>query len=288
MYDDNAQDIRTRHEAALRFVRDIAPTLHDAFLNRDFAVDWKGDASPVTEIDRGTEQRLRDLILEEFPHDAILGEEFDDHPGTSGYRWILDPIDGTRPFIHGVPIFGSLVGIDSLDTPVVGVCAVPGASRQIFHGYLDGDGSGADAYTGGVIHWDGEQGGSFPIQRGSVTSLADATVCYTQLDLWTGPGEDRLLKELVSRCKLVRGWGDCFGHMLVASGSVEIMIDTQMSLWDAAALQPIVEASGAAFFSLEGERRIDAGSAISCHPALKEELLALIAECRSTQTTSQG
>lgn len=280
MFDDIKRAVALRHAAALRFVQDISPTLNEAFLNRDFAVDWKRDSSPVTEIDRGTEQRLRDLIQAEFPHDGLLGEEFDDLPGTSGYRWILDPIDGTRPFIHGVPLFGSLVGVDSLTNPVVGVCAVPGATRQIFHGYFDGDGSGADNFTGGVVDWSGNAIGDFPVQRGAVESLAEATICYTQLDLWTGPGEDKLLNELVSRCKLVRGWGDCFGHMLVASGSVEVMIDTQMSLWDAAALQPIVEASGAAFFSMDGERRIDAGSAISCHPALKDELLALIRDCR--------
>lgn len=281
MFDDIKADVSARHEAAVRFVREIAPSLCDAYLNLDFSVDWKGDASPVTEFDRGTERRLRDLIACEFPHDAILGEEFDEVAGTSGYRWIIDPIDGTRPFIHGVPLFGSLVAVESLGNPVVGVCALPGANRRIYHARWDGEGSGCDGYAGAISNWDGEQVAAFPVKRGSITSLAEATVCYTQLDLWTGPGEDRLLQELVSRCKLVRGWGDCFGHMLVATGSVEVMIDTKMSLWDAAALQPIVEASGAAFFDLSGERRIDGGSAISCHPQLKDELLDLIRSCCS-------
>lgn len=281
MFDDLSEDVTARHDSAVRFVRGIAPSLHDAYLNRDFSIEWKGDASPVTEFDRDTERRLRDLIAADFPHDAILGEEFEEVAGTSGYRWVIDPIDGTRPFIHGVPVFGSLVAVESLGNPVVGVCALPGANRRVYHAFWDGDGSGGDAFNGAVTDWDGQQVATFPVKRGATTSLAEATVCYTQLDLWTEPGEDRLLQELVKRCKLVRGWGDCFGHMLVATGSVEVMIDTQMSLWDAAALQPIVEASGADFFSMEGERRTDAGSAISCHPQLKDELLELIRECRS-------
>lgn len=268
-------EVDARYDAAKRFASTVAHSICQAFHSGSLSVEWKSDNSPVTEIDRGSEQTLRELIQAEFPDDAILGEEFDDLPGTSGYRWILDPIDGTRPFIHGVPLFGTLIGVERDMFPLVGVCATPGANDLIYHGvWRDG------AYVGGVETWDRDSVMEFPRERPDVKSLSDATLCYTQLDLWDGPGESVLLKELVDHCKLVRGWGDCFGHMLVASGRVDAMIDTKMSLWDAAALQPIVAASGAAFFGMDGTNQIDAGSAISCHPSLQGELVDLIRVCR--------
>ena len=272
----------SRSEAAVAFVRKVVPQIHKAFVARDWAVDFKSDKSPVTAIDRDVERRLRELIVDRFPDDAILGEEMDDRSGTSGYRWILDPIDGTRPFIHGVPLFGTLAAVeyrgpqDAAARPVVGVCATGvGESTRIFEASEQfGD------WVGGVYRMNGKAAAE-TLAVSDCESLKAATVCYTQLDLFDEPFERALIAKLAKRCRLVRGWGDCYGHMLVATGRVDAMIDPEMSLWDAAALQPIAKAAGATFMDLDGIEHHEGGSAISCAPSLRDELLRLIMECRA-------
>ena len=279
----------SRSEAAVRFVLKVLPQIHRAFVRREWTLEHKADASPVTEIDRDVERRLRELIADAFPDDAILGEEHDDRPGTSGYRWILDPIDGTRPFVHGVPLFGSLIAVEhrrpeddsampggDAAMPVVGVCATGvGDGCRVHEASLQfGD------WVGNIYRANGKRLDA-ELQTRECRSLKEATVCYTQLDLFDDDFQRLLLSRLVKRAGLVRGWGDCFGHMLVCTGQADIMIDTQMSLWDAAALQPIAHAAGAAFFDLEGLDRHTGGSAITCVPTLRDELLELIMQCRA-------
>lgn len=272
----------SRSEAAVSFVRKVLPQIHKAFNRRDWTVDLKDDRSPVTEIDRDIERRLRELIVDRFPEDGVVGEEGDDRLGSSGYRWILDPIDGTRPFIAGVPLFGTLAAVeyrgpeDAQPMPVVGVCATGvDDGCRIYEASLQfGD------WTGGVYRSNGKRA-TVELRASDCPSLKDAVVCYTQLDLFDEPFTQRLLEKLVKRCRLVRGWGDCFGHMLVATGRVDAMIDPQMSLWDAAALEPIAKAAGAAFMDLDGIEHHTGGSAISCAPTLKDELIALVMQCRA-------
>ena len=272
----------SRSAAAVEFTRKVLPQIHRAFSQGGFTVETKQDASPVTEIDRDVERRLRELIVDRFSDDAILGEEDEDRTGTSGYRWILDPIDGTRPFVHGVPLFGTLVGIEyrgdheSQPMPVVGVCATgAGDGCRVHEASLQ-----FGEWVGNVYRANGKRAPE-SLGVGTCESLKAATVCYTQLDLFDEPFMRRLLDLLVKRCRLVRGWGDCYGHMMVATGRADIMIDTQMNLWDAAALEPIAKAAGATFMDLDGLKRHNGGSAISCVPSLEEELLALIMQSRA-------
>ena len=271
----------TRSEAAVAFTTKVLPQIHKAFHTGDFTVDRKSDKTPVTEVDRDIERRLREMITQRFPEDGIHGEEGDDVYGTSGYRWILDPIDGTRPFVHGVPLFGTLVAVEhvqgeSRPHPVVGVCATgAGDGCRVHEASLQ-----FGEWTGGVYRANGKKAPETLGVR-ECESLKDATVCYTQIDLFGDAFQKRLLERLVKRCRLVRGWGDCYGHMMVATGRADVMIDTEMSLWDAAALQPIAKAAGATFMTLDGEDRHDGGSAISVVPSLADELLTLILQCRA-------
>ena len=282
--------ISDRHVAAVDFVRDTCRFAVEAFRRREFRVDFKDDASPVTKIDRKAERMLRDLINAEFPGDTVIGEEFGEsgpvnNAEPSGFTWALDPIDGTRPFIHGVATWGTLAGVlrttESGDRePVVGVCGVPANDLlELYHGKLAGDGSADAVFTGGVFTHKAYPARTFPREVPRAATLSEATVLYTQLDLFNTPPLRALLDALVAKCRLVRGWGDCGGHMAVADGRADLMVDPEMSLWDAAALLPIVEASGAAFRTLAGQRRVDGGTAVSMSPALEAEFAALVTEC---------
>ena len=271
--------IATRHVAAVQFVRDACRFALDSFSARDFKVTAKDDASPVTKTDRRAERMLRDAIAAEFPQDAILGEEFGETPGSSGYRWVLDPIDGTRPFIHGAPLWGTLAAVLHEDRPVLGVCGVPGGELfELYHGRQ----SGEAGYVGGVFNSKGYPARKFPTEAPRAAKLSEATVLYTQIDLFERLPLRKLLDTLVERCRLVRGWGDCWGHMAVADGRADLMIDPQMNLWDAAALLPIVEASGACYRTLTNECRIDQPSGISLTPQLENEFFTLVSECGLT------
>ena len=274
--------ISDRHVAAVEFVRDACRYAHEAFVRRGFRVDFKDDASPVTKIDRKAEGTLRTAIQAEFPGDAVIGEEFGESAPSgeaSGFTWVLDPIDGTRPFVHGAPLWGTLAGVLDADRkPVAGVCGVPGGELvELYHGKRSGDG-----FSGGVFTHKAYPARTFPREVGRAATLSEATVLYTQLDLFDSAPLRTLLDRLVGRCKLVRGWGDCWGHMAVADGRADLMIDPQMNLWDAAALLPIVEASGAAYRSLKNEATVEGPGGVSLAPGLAAEFFALAAECGVT------
>ena len=224
------------------------------------AVDWKEDASPVTLADRGAEKLLRDLIERRFPHHAVLGEEMgEDRDKDSDHLWILDPVDGTQSFIAGVPLWGVLVGLEISGEMVVGVAHFPALSEMVAAG------------RGLGCRWNGR-----PARVSSVSRLEDALLAYTNstdMDRW-GKGEFFGLLEGVTR--LQRGWGDCYGHCLVATGRAEIMLDPIMSLWDCAALLPILEEAGGTFTDWKGEPTIRGNEAVSTNGALFEKVMERI------------
>ncbi len=229
------------------------------YFRKDFTVETKPDASPVTIADRRAEQHLRAALEAAFPDDGILGEEFGERRGTSGRRWILDPIDGTQSFVRGVPLYGVLVGLEDRGRCAVGVVGFPPLGEVYFAA------RGRGAFCNDV-----------PIRASNVTSLAQATVLTTDAkpEHYDGfyPGVERLLHA----CARQRGWGDCYGYALIARGAAEVMLDPKLNPWDIAAVLPIVEEAGAVFFDWSGETRIDGGSGIATTPALREEVLALL------------
>ncbi len=222
------------------------------------AVEEKADASPVTVADRGAEEKLRELIKARFPDDAILGEEHGEEEGTSGRRWIVDPIDGTKSFVHGVPLYGVMVGLEIEDSPSVGVVNFPALGEMIC------------AAKGLGCTWNGRTA-----KVSEVSDLSEATVLYTDPENWYG--KEAGSKRLRERAKLVRGWGDCYGHVLVATGRAEVMMDPIMNVWDSAALAPILEEAGGTFTDWQGNATILVDEAVATNGVLFDEAMEKLA-----------
>ena len=230
----------------------------------DLVVDRKRDASPVTEADRGAEQLIRRLIAERYPDDAVLGEEFGDTPGSSGWRWILDPIDGTKSFIHGVPLFGTLIGLEQDDRPVVGVCRIPALNEVVY------------AARGLGAFWQTGDEAPRPARVSGVSTLEDATFCTTTINGWQRYGHQATFERLSGAFGLSRGWGDCYGHILVATGRADVMVDPHLSPWDCAALVPIMQETGGHLVDFRGEVTIHSTNGLSVNDALLHSALNLI------------
>ncbi len=233
------------------------------YQNDNFKVEEKKDSSPVTIADRNAELLLRDEILKAFPDDGVLGEEFPEHQGSNTFRWILDPIDGTKSFVHGVPLFGTLIGLEYEGKCVLGVCRFPGLNEVVY------------AAKGLGCWWQIADRIPKLARCSKVTKLEDACFCTTNVSRWKTEGIQSAYDYLSTHVKLTRGWGDCFGHILVATGRAEIMVDPVLSPWDCAALLPILEESGAHFIDRKGVASIYSGNGLSVIPTLKDQVLAL-------------
>jgi myo-inositol-1(or 4)-monophosphatase len=234
-----------------------------SYFQTPVAIERKADASPVTAADRGGEELIRRLIGARFPNHSIVGEEMGSASGDSRHRWILDPIDGTRSFVRGVPLFGVLIALEISGDPVVGVCYLPALNEMVAAGRGEG------------CRWNGREA-----RVSSVSVLEQALVSFTEpgtLDDAHRGFWDRLKK----KAGAVRGYPDCYGHVLVATGRAEIMLDPVMTLWDCGALLPIVEEAGGSFTDWSGHRTISGGSAISTNGALLPPLLELLREASS-------
>jgi histidinol phosphatase-like enzyme (inositol monophosphatase family) len=223
------------------------------------ASDTKGDGTPVTEADRAAETLMRDRIGAHFPTHGILGEEFGEKNPGAPVRWILDPIDGTRSFVRGVPLYGVLIGVEIEGTPAVGVAHFPALNEIV------------GAALGHGCTWNGR-----PARVSGVDSFRDAAALTTDpVELLEGPAAAGW-ETLVRETSLARTWGDCYGHILVATGRAEIMVDPILSPWDAAPFVPILTEAGGRFTSREGDARFDGGSGISTNGLLHDRVLALL------------
>ena len=253
--------MREPHGALLEFAVEVAwragrVTL--AHYQTGISAEAKPDQSPVTVADRAAEQLARELIQNRFPNDSILGEEFgESRPGASR-RWILDPIDGTRSFIHGVPFYGVLLAIEDEGEAVLGVMHFPALEETVY------------AALGEGCWWNGRRA-----LVSDTTSMDEALVLTTSYELIEQAGHDAGWSRVRSRAGLARTWGDCYGHALVATGRADAMIDVTMSIWDAAALKPIIEEAGGIFTDLNGTPTHTGGSAISTNTALGRDVRTL-------------
>ena len=227
---------------------------------QSFAVETKRDGSFVTQADREAEAHLRRRIIARFPEDAILGEEEEDRAGSSNRRWIIDPIDGTFSFVHGVPMYGVLIGIEIEDEPAVGVINLPATAETI------------SAARGLGCFWNGQR-----TTVSKTSSWDQALVLSTHFDECQRYGFGAAVAEMQRRAKATRTWGDCYGHALVATGRAEIMLDPVMNVWDCAALLPILYEAGGTFTSWSGEATIRGGNAISTNGILFDEAMKIIA-----------
>lgn len=258
-----APDIVRRLELAVEAARQAGKITLDFFRREDLAVERKGDDSPVTAADRQAETHLRKRIAEAFPHDGIFGEEFPERPGTSGFRWILDPIDGTKSFIHGVPLYGTLVGVEYEKESVVGVNLIPALDECVYAA----KGEGAWYVLGDA-----------PPVRARVsdcTSLAEGLFLTSEVASFYTTGRREVYDRLQEAARLTRTWGDCYGYLMLVTGRADLMVDPLMEVWDAAALQPILEEAGGTFTDWQGRRTIYAGEGIATNGRILEEVLAI-------------
>lgn len=257
-------DWNHRLKFALAVAEEAGELIMSYYQRSDLVVDSKRDASPVTEADRGAEQLIRRRLAESFPDDAVLGEEFGEQPGTSGYRWILDPVDGTKAFIHGVPLFGTLIGVEFQQQCVLGVCRIPALQEVVY------------AAVGQGAWWQIGKEAPRRAHVSAVNQLRDATFCTTDLNGWQAVNQESAYRRCLDAVNLARGWGDCYGYALVATGRADIMVDPRLNPWDAAAVVPILQEAGGHFVDWTGKCSIYGGNGIGVNPALKDEVLKLI------------
>ena len=224
------------------------------YFRRNVGVEFKADRSPVTQADREAEQIIRDHLQQTFPLHAILGEELGDvGPADAAVRWVVDPLDGTKSVIHGVPLYTTLVGVMLHGRPVAGAIYAPATGELVCGG------QGVAATLNGV-----------PCRVSDVSTLADATILTSGIVPAIGRSDAFLA--LARRCRNSRTWGDGYGYLMVATGRAEIMIDPKMSPWDCGAILPVIQAAGGACASWAGEETIFGGDLYACNAALAAEV----------------
>lgn len=263
------QPILDRLEVAKRIARSAGEITLKYFQTDQFSVDYKGDGSPLTVADRESETHLREEITKAFPDDAIVGEEFEDKPGTSGFGWILDPIDGTKSFISGVPLYGTMVAVEKL--------AAEGstAPRSAVIGsiFFPGLGEGAYAAKGHGAFCFSKDQPDRPARVSTKNELGKSVLLTTDYPRF----EKRQLAEQFSKLAdsffFTRSWGDVYGYYLVAVGRAEVMVDPILNVWDAAAVQPIIQEAGGTFTDWSGQPSIDSGDVVASNGAFHEFVL---------------
>lgn len=258
-------DVGGRLELAVDAAREAGEITLESFASAGGPeVERKADGTPVTAADRRAERRLRRRIEEAFPGDGVVGEEHPDREGESGYRWILDPVDGTRSFVRGVPLYGTLVAVERDGRPEAGVIRMPALDETVWA-----------ARGGGAWH---RRGGADPV-RASVSDrsrLSEALFLTTEVATWRRKGAADAYRALEDRCRLARTWGDCYGYLLVATGRAEVMVDPYVNLWDAAALVPVLEEAGGTLTDWRGRPRADGGDAVATNGAVAEQVLEML------------
>ena len=223
-------------------------------------VETKADDTPVTIADREAESLLRAEILRRYPDHGIVGEEHGEVQPGAPVRWILDPIDGTKSFVHGVPLWGVLIGIEVEGEPVVGVVHLPALGETV------------TAAKGLGARWNGE-----PCSVSTESRLDRSLVLTTDEAAFHGHSGEAGWRALAAAARVTRSWGDCYGHVLVATGRAQVMVDPVLASWDAAPLLTIVTEAGGCFTDVSGESTIHGGSGVSSNPALHPRVLKLLA-----------
>lgn len=221
--------------------------------------ELKSDGSFVTAADRETEAFLRAAIAAKFPDDAILGEEEGEQFGTSARQWIVDPIDGTYSFVHGIPFYGVMIGVLIDGEPIIGVVNVPALDEVVYAAKNLG------------CFWNGESA-----RVSNASTLEESLLLCTDFGTCANYGFGEAANRLQNRVKARRTWGDCYGHLLVATGRAEIMLDPVMNVWDCAALLPILEEAGGTFTDWQGNKTIHGGNAISTNRRLFDEVMKTV------------
>tara|TARA_B100001059_G_scaffold236532_1_gene287578 strand:+ start:5066 stop:5896 length:831 start_codon:yes stop_codon:yes gene_type:complete len=250
MNEEIARGLEQRLDAAHDIVDAASAILRHYFTDRSWSVEDKSDGSPVTTADRETEASIRAAIEKLFPGDGLIGEEYgaDQAQGTTGYRWVIDPIDGTIAFVHGVPLFGTLIGIEHQGQALAGLMEFP-----IIH-------ERAWAMRG---HGAWYRAGDAPPIRTRVSgteTLSDSMVCTTSFDYFREHAYPEAYVALGHACRRTRGWNDCYSELLLCTGRVDAVVEPELKRWDIGAIIPILQEAGGRFTDWAGEAEGDPGS----------------------------
>src|SRR3954466_4703323 len=249
--------------ALAHLLADTADSISTArFRALDLRVESKPDLTPVSDADTAVEKAIRGTLSRARPRDGVLGEEFGMSPPAKGGRhWVIDPIDGTKNFIRGVPIWGTLIALMEGDTPVAGLVSAPALGRRWWGATALG------AYAGK------HQRAATKISVSGVGRLADASFCYSSLSGWAESGRLESIVDIALQVWRSRAYGDFYGYMLLAEGALDVMVEPELSLWDVAALIPIVTEAGGTFTDLDGRPGPGGGSAIATNGLLHDDVL---------------
>ncbi|MFV0252326.1 MAG: histidinol-phosphatase [Beutenbergiaceae bacterium] len=233
------------------------------FKAQDLVVESKPDTTPVTDADRSAEQIVRAQLARTRPRDSVLGEEFGSS-GSAARQWVIDPIDGTKNFVRGVPVWATLIALIDDGEAVLGLVSAPALGRRWWAGI------GAGAWTGRSLS------AASRIQVSGVHRIEDASLSYSDLDEWAAAGLRDEFLQLQQRCWRTRGFGDFWSYMLLAEGAVDIACEPELALYDMAALVPIVTEAGGRFTSLTGVDGPFGPDALATNSLLHEEVLAAL------------
>ncbi|NLD78089.1 MAG: histidinol phosphate phosphatase [Acidimicrobiales bacterium] len=242
-------------ETAVTLLRQAGELTLQHFRSAELVIDKKGDGTPVTVADRAAERLLREEIEARFPDDGILGEEEAEKLGTSGRRWIIDPIDGTKAFTHGVPLYTNLLALEDQDGIAIGVINVPGLAETVYAG------RGLGCFCNGA-----------PASVNGHDTIDGAYMTSSGLSPWD---DDELLRAKRAGFNL-RTWGDGYGYVLVATGRVEAMYDPKAELYDVAPMPVILAEAGGTFTDINGNPRPDGGSGLATNGRIHDKTLEIL------------
>ncbi len=247
-----------RFKTFAKHLADISGSIISSYFRTHVSVDSKSDSSPVTIADKKAEEIMREEIISEFPNHGVVGEEFGEYNSTAEYKWILDPIDGTKSFISGTVTFGTLIALVKDEEPILGVINQP-----VLGEFLIGDNNSCEL-----------NGVKTTIRN--IENLSDATLLTTDhLDIKKYQDISKFEK-LLDKVKLYRNWGDCYGYYLLATGYADIMIDPIMNIWDLMALIPIVKGSGGIITDYHGGNPVKGNSIIATSPKLHKQVIDIL------------
>jgi histidinol-phosphatase len=234
---------------------DLAREIYDT----SFEVEWKADKSPVTVADKKAEESIRAAVAKHFPGDGFLGEEYGHEPGTTGFRWVIDPIDGTRSFVRHIPIWATLVGLEYKGEQIGGVVYAPCLGE-----------------TYRALRGDGAYCNDRRIRVSAVGELSKALLCYSSIGWFRKAGREKTFLELAAKTERQRGFGDFYGFVLVASGAADVMVEHGVHAWDVAATKALVEEAGGRFTDWAGTPTIDTPDVLATNGLLHDPVRTIL------------
>ncbi len=246
----------------------VEPVTMARFRAKDLVVETKPDLTPVSDADRTAEELIRHQLGRTRPRDVVEGEEF----GTTGHgsrRWVLDPIDGTKNYVRGVPVWATLIALVDGDEPVVGLVAAPALQRRWWAA------KGSGAYAGRSLS------AARRLAVSGVAELSAASLSYSSVSGWQGVGRRDAFLDLLDECWRTRAYGDFWSYMLLAEGAVDIATEPELNTYDMAALVPVVTEAGGRFTGLDGRDGCWSGNAVATNGLLHEQVLSRIGTGRA-------